>query len=59
MDRDRVSKILLAELHVRAIGRLSFETPAMIEVEMAELIIIQVEKAAKKEARKSKNKRVN
>ena len=57
IDRDRVSKILLAELRAGKIGRLSFETPVMMEVEIAELIIIQAEKAAKKEAKKLKNKR--
>ena len=57
VDRDRVSKILLAELRSGMIGRLSFETPVMMEQELAELLIIQAEKAAKKEARKSKRKK--
>ncbi|MCX7084477.1 MAG: ribosome biogenesis GTPase YlqF [Methylococcales bacterium] len=57
VDRDRVSKILLSELRSGAIGRLSFETPDMMEQELAELLIIQAEKAAKKEARKLKHKK--
>ena len=57
VDRDRVSKILLAELRSGMIGRLSFETPVMMEQELAELVIIQAEKLAKKEARKSKHKK--
>lgn len=57
VDRDRVSKILLSEIRSGAIGRLSFETPDMMEQELAELLIIQAEKAAKKEARKLKHKK--
>jgi ribosome biogenesis GTPase A len=59
VDMDRVSKILLAELRAGMIGRMSFETPAMMEQELAELIIIRAEKAAKKEARKQKPKGSN
>lgn len=57
VDRDRVSKILLSELRSGAIGRLSFETPDMMEQELDELVIILAEKAAKKEARKLKHKK--
>ena len=56
IDMDRVSKILLAELRAGMIGRMSFETPAMMEQELIELAVIRVEKAAKKEARKKKSK---
>ncbi|MEI8209994.1 MAG: ribosome biogenesis GTPase YlqF [Methylococcales bacterium] len=52
VDADRVSKILLAELRAGMIGRLTLETPAMMEEELVELAIIRAEKAAKKEARK-------
>jgi ribosome biogenesis GTPase A len=38
------------------IGRMSFETPAMMEQELIELAVIRAEKAAKKEARKKKSK---
>jgi ribosome biogenesis GTPase A len=54
-----VSKILLAELRAGMIGRMSFETPAMMEEELVELAIIRAEKAAKKEAKKQKSKRSN
>jgi ribosome biogenesis GTPase A len=56
IDMDRVSKILLAELRAGMIGRMSFETPAMMEQELIELTVIRAEKAAKKEARKKKSK---
>jgi ribosome biogenesis GTPase A len=56
---DRVSKILLAELRAGMIGRMSYETPEMMEQELAELKIIRAEKAAKKEARKQKPKGSN
>ena len=56
IDTERVSKILLAELRAGMIGRLSFETPPMMEQELIELAVIRAEKAAKKEARKKKSK---
>ncbi len=56
VDVDRVSKILLAELRAGMIGRLTLETPAMMEEELIELAIIRAEKAAKKEAKKLKSK---
>jgi ribosome biogenesis GTPase A len=56
IDADRVSKILLAELRAGMIGRLTLETPAMMEEELVELTLIRAEKAAKKEARKQKFK---
>jgi ribosome biogenesis GTPase A len=59
VDMDRVSKILLAELRAGMIGRMSYETPEMMEQELAELTIIRAEKAAKKEARKQKPKGSN
>ena len=54
VDMDKVSKILLAELRAGMIGRISFETPAMMEQELVELTVIREEKAAKKKARKQK-----
>ncbi len=57
VDVDRVSKILLAELRAGMIGRLTLETPAMMEEELIELAIIRAEKAAKKEAKKLKSKK--
>jgi len=54
IEMDKVSKILLAELRAGTIGRISLETPAMMEQELAELMIIRAEKEAKKKARKEK-----
>ncbi len=54
IEMDKVSKILLAELRAGTIGRISLETPAMMEKELAELVIIRDEKEAKKKARKQK-----
>jgi ribosome biogenesis GTPase A len=56
VDLDRVSKILLAELRAGMIGRISLETPAMMEQELVELAVIREEKEAKKKARKQKSK---
>jgi ribosome biogenesis GTPase A len=56
VDMDKVSKILLTELRAGMIGRISLETPAMMEQELAELAVIREEKAAKKKARKQKQK---
>jgi ribosome biogenesis GTPase A len=54
VDMDKVSKILLAEFRAGMIGRISLETPAMMEQELVELAVIREEKAAKKKARKKK-----
>jgi ribosome biogenesis GTPase A len=56
---DKVAKILLAELRAGTIGRISLETPAMMEQELAELVIIREQKEAKKQARKQKRKAPN
>jgi len=52
-----VAKILLSELRAGTIGRISLETPDMMEAELAELVIIRAEKEAKKKARKEKWKK--
>lgn len=57
IEMDKVSKILLAELRAGTIGRISLETPDMMEKELAELVIIRAEKEAKKKARKEKWKK--
>ncbi|HEY8096487.1 MAG TPA: ribosome biogenesis GTPase YlqF [Methylobacter sp.] len=57
IEIDKVSKILLAELRAGTIGKISLETPDMMEVELAELVIIRAEKEAKKKARKEKWKK--
>jgi ribosome biogenesis GTPase A len=54
VDMDKVSKILLTELRAGMIGKISLETPAMMEQELVELAVIREEKAAKKKARKQK-----
>ena len=59
IDMDKVAKILLAELRAGTIGRISLETPAMMEQELAELVIIRAQKEAKKQARKQKRKASN
>jgi ribosome biogenesis GTPase A len=56
IDYDKVAKILLSEFRTGTLGRISLETPAMMEEELAELTIIRAEKAAKKALRKQKNK---
>jgi len=54
VELDKVAKILLAELRAGTIGRISLETPTMMEQELVELAVIREEKAAKKKARKQK-----
>jgi ribosome biogenesis GTPase A len=54
IDVDRVAKILLNELRSGTLGRISLETPAMMETELVELAIIQQVKAEKKQGRKAK-----
>jgi ribosome biogenesis GTPase A len=54
IEIDKVAKILLSELRAGTIGRISLETPAMMENELAELVIIRQQKEAKKKARKEK-----
>ena len=54
IDRDKVAKILLGELRTGVLGKITLETPIMMEAELAELMIIREEKEAKKKARKQK-----
>jgi ribosome biogenesis GTPase A len=54
IDVDRVAKILLNELRSGTLGRISLETPEMMEVELVELAVIQQLKAEKKQGRKTK-----
>jgi ribosome biogenesis GTPase A len=54
IDVDRVAKILMLEFRSGVLGRISLETPAMMEVELAELVVIRQLKAEKKQARKSR-----
>ena len=52
IDFDKTSKILISELRAGIIGRITLETPEMIEQELTQLSIIKEQKAAKKTARK-------
>jgi len=55
IDMDKVSKILLVELRAGTLGKISLETPEVMEQELAELVIIRELKEAKKKARKQKS----
>ncbi len=54
VELDKASKILLTELRSGALGRVSLETPEIMEKEIAELAVLRERKAAKKEARQRK-----
>lgn len=54
VDIDKVAKILLAEIRDGTLGRLTLETPEMMQQELAELAIIRETKTAKKANRKDK-----
>jgi ribosome biogenesis GTPase A len=56
IDFDKTGKIFIGDLRSGALGRVTLETPEMMEKELAELAIVQEEKAAKKAARKEKFK---
>lgn len=53
VDMDKVSKLLLTELRAGSLGRITLETPTMMEVEQKQTLILQAEKAAKREKRKA------
>ena len=52
VDMDKAAKILLTELRAGTLGRISLETPAMMEQELAELAVIREQKAEKMRLRK-------
>ena len=54
VELDKAAKILLTELRAGKLGRISMETPAMIEQEMIEVAEIREKKAARKASRKNK-----
>ncbi len=54
INMDKVAKIFLTELRAGNIGRISWETPAMMEQELIALDVIREQKAEKKKARKQK-----
>lgn len=45
----------MSELRTATLGRITLETPEMVEIELAQLDIIRAEKAAKKLARKKRD----
>ncbi|NOT10376.1 MAG: ribosome biogenesis GTPase YlqF [Methylococcaceae bacterium] len=57
IDLDKTAKILLTELRSGTLGKISLETPEIMEIELAELILLQEQNALKKKARKDKWKR--
>jgi len=54
VDLERASKILLTELRAGMLGRVTLETPEMMEKELVKLTILREKKAAKKAAKKQK-----
>ena len=54
VDLDRAAKILLTEFRDITIGRITLETPEMMESELIEMAEIRAEKEAKQAARKKK-----
>ncbi len=54
VDLDKTSKILIAELRAGTIGKITLETPKIIENELIELALVKEKKAAKQSARKQK-----
>ena len=57
VDIDKVAKILLTEIRDGLLGRITLETPEMMQTELVELEILHTRKAAKKEQRKKNWKR--
>ncbi|MCK5895912.1 MAG: ribosome biogenesis GTPase YlqF [Cocleimonas sp.] len=57
VDLVKASKILLTELRAGVLGRITLETPDMMEVEVRETAIIVAQKEKKKEARKTRRQK--
>ena len=57
IDLDKIAKILLTELRAGTLGRISLETPEMMETELVEVALIRQLKAEKMLERKRKGKR--
>ncbi|MGJ0485421.1 MAG: ribosome biogenesis GTPase YlqF [Methylomicrobium sp.] len=55
VELDKAAKILLNELRSGSLGRISLETPAMMEQELAEVAVIREQKAERKRLRKQKS----
>ncbi|MEA3301908.1 MAG: ribosome biogenesis GTPase YlqF, partial [Pseudomonadota bacterium] len=54
VDLLKVSKLFISELRSGTLGRITLETPAMMEQEMAEVAVLRQKKAAKKARRRSR-----
>ena len=54
IDIDKVAKILLTEIRDGMLGRLTLETPEIMQQELIKLAVIREQKAAKKALRKNK-----
>jgi ribosome biogenesis GTPase A len=59
VDLDRAAKIVLTEFRSATIGRITLESPVMMEKELIEMIQAREEKEAKKAARKKNRSRSN
>jgi ribosome biogenesis GTPase A len=59
VDLDRAAKIVLTEFRSATIGRITLESPVMMEKELIEMIQARKEKEAKKAARKKNRSRSN
>ncbi len=56
VDLDKAGKIVLNELRAGTLGKITLETPDMMQQELADLIVFREEKAAKKLARLQQRK---
>jgi len=56
VELDKISKLFLNDIRQGELGGISYETPSIIKIEMAELDFILEEKAAQKKSRKQKFK---
>jgi len=54
VDLERAAKILLTELRAGTLGRITLETPVMMEKELLEVVKIREQQAAKKAAKQQK-----
>ncbi len=57
VDLDRAAKVVISDIRDGRLGRITWETPQMIEAEMIEVARMREEKARKKAERKEKWKR--
>lgn len=57
IERDKVARLLIGELRSGQLGRITLETPSMMEQELVEQEIVREQKAAKKAEREQRKKR--